>query len=51
MSRGIRMWRGTVEGEPFLTGRTMIVAGSNARVLTRPCSIAEPHRPTVDHLE
>ncbi|MGK5559030.1 flavin-dependent oxidoreductase [Actinomadura kijaniata] len=26
---GIRMWRGTVEGEPFLTGRTMAVAGSN----------------------
>lgn len=30
MSRGIRMWRGTVEAEPFLGGRTMIVAGTNA---------------------
>ncbi|TDD81604.1 flavin-dependent oxidoreductase [Actinomadura rubrisoli] len=26
---GIRMWRGIAEGEPFLTGRTMAVAGSN----------------------
>ncbi|MEV5828587.1 flavin-dependent oxidoreductase [Spirillospora sp. NPDC052242] len=27
---GIRMWRGVAEGEPFLTGRTLAVAGSNA---------------------
>ncbi|MFD0904898.1 flavin-dependent oxidoreductase [Actinomadura sediminis] len=27
---GIRMWRGVCEGEPFLTGRTLAVAGSNA---------------------
>ncbi|WP_244894015.1 flavin-dependent oxidoreductase [Planobispora rosea] len=26
---GIRMWRGTVEGEPFLDGGTQVVAGSN----------------------
>lgn len=26
---GIRMWRGTMEGEPFLDGTTLIVAGSN----------------------
>jgi 5-methylphenazine-1-carboxylate 1-monooxygenase len=28
---GIGMWRGVGEAEPFLTGRTMIMAGSNAR--------------------
>ncbi|TDC71279.1 flavin-dependent oxidoreductase [Actinomadura sp. GC306] len=27
---GIRMWRGVTEGEPFLTGRTLAIAGSNA---------------------
>ncbi|WP_176611309.1 flavin-dependent oxidoreductase [Actinomadura sp. WMMB 499] len=27
---GIRMWRGVAEGEPFLSGRTLAVAGSNA---------------------
>lgn len=27
---GIRMWRGITEGEPFLTGRTLAIAGSNA---------------------
>ena len=27
---GIMMWRGVVEGAPFLTGRTVAVAGSNA---------------------
>ncbi|MGI5163607.1 flavin-dependent oxidoreductase [Spirillospora sp. CA-253888] len=27
---GIRMWRGVAEGEPFLTGATLAVAGSNA---------------------
>lgn len=30
LDSGILMWRGTAPGEPFLTGRTMIVAGSNA---------------------
>lgn len=29
---GIRMWRGTTEGEPFLTGRSMIMAGTNSAV-------------------
>ena len=24
------MWRGITEGEPFLTGRTLAIAGSNA---------------------
>ncbi|MBX6768783.1 MAG: FAD-dependent monooxygenase, partial [Actinomadura rubrobrunea] len=27
---GVRLWRGMTEGEPFLDGRTMAVAGSNA---------------------
>jgi 2-polyprenyl-6-methoxyphenol hydroxylase-like FAD-dependent oxidoreductase len=27
---GVMMWRGVVEGAPFLTGRTVAVAGSNA---------------------
>jgi hypothetical protein len=27
---GIMMWRGVTEGEPFLTGRTVAVAGTNA---------------------
>ncbi len=27
---GIMMWRGVMEGEPFLTGRTVAVAGANA---------------------
>ena len=26
---GVRMWRGVVETEPFLTGRSMVVAGNN----------------------
>ncbi|MFC4911729.1 flavin-dependent oxidoreductase [Actinomadura gamaensis] len=29
---GIRMWRGVVEADPVLDGRTMVVAGSNATV-------------------
>jgi 2-polyprenyl-6-methoxyphenol hydroxylase-like FAD-dependent oxidoreductase len=28
---GVGMWRGVSEAEPFLTGRTMIMAGSNRR--------------------
>lgn len=43
-SRGIRMWRGTVEAEPFLTGRTMIIAGTNAAAKF----VAYPITPTVD---
>lgn len=37
---GIRMWRGLTEGEPFLTGRTMAVAGTNtaAKVVVYPIS-------------
>jgi 5-methylphenazine-1-carboxylate 1-monooxygenase len=27
---GIMMWRGVTEGTPFLTGRTVAVAGTNA---------------------
>ncbi len=27
---GIMMWRGVMEGAPFLTGRTVAVAGANA---------------------
>jgi 2-polyprenyl-6-methoxyphenol hydroxylase-like FAD-dependent oxidoreductase len=27
---GIMMWRGVVEGEPFLSGRTVAIAGANA---------------------
>ncbi|WP_371780227.1 flavin-dependent oxidoreductase [Streptosporangium subroseum] len=30
MWNGIRMWRGTAEGDPFLDGTTLIVAGSMA---------------------
>jgi 5-methylphenazine-1-carboxylate 1-monooxygenase len=29
-SGGIMMWRGVIEGAPFLTGRTVAVAGANA---------------------
>ncbi|HEY3502936.1 MAG TPA: flavin-dependent oxidoreductase [Actinocatenispora sp.] len=29
LGNGIRMWRGTVPGTPFLTGRSMLVAGCN----------------------
>jgi 2-polyprenyl-6-methoxyphenol hydroxylase-like FAD-dependent oxidoreductase len=25
---GVRMWRGVTEGEPFLSGRSMIIVGS-----------------------
>ncbi|TDD32050.1 flavin-dependent oxidoreductase [Actinomadura sp. KC06] len=37
---GIRMWRGVTEGEPFLTGRTLAVAGSNtaAKLVVYPIS-------------
>jgi 2-polyprenyl-6-methoxyphenol hydroxylase-like FAD-dependent oxidoreductase len=37
---GIMMWRGLVEGEPFLTGRTVAVSGANAdlKFVTYPIS-------------
>lgn len=37
---GIRMWRGIAEAPPFLTGRTMIVAGSHrfGRIVAYPVS-------------
>jgi 5-methylphenazine-1-carboxylate 1-monooxygenase len=37
---GIRMWRGIAEAPPFLTGRTMIVAGSHVfgRIVAYPVS-------------
>ncbi|MFF3443542.1 flavin-dependent oxidoreductase [Streptosporangium sp. NPDC002721] len=42
MWNGIRMWRGTAEGDPFLDGTTMIVAGSNrsAKFVVYPISRA-----------
>lgn len=40
---GIRMWRGTTEGEPFLTGRSMIMAGTNSAVKF----VAYPITPTI----
>ncbi|TYB42836.1 flavin-dependent oxidoreductase [Actinomadura chibensis] len=38
---GIRMWRGVTEGEPFLSGRTLAVAGSNtaSKLVVYPISI------------
>jgi len=41
---GIRMWRGTTAGPPFLGGRTMIVAGSNSAAKF----VAYPITPTVN---
>lgn len=46
LDSGIRMWRGTAVREPFLTGRTMIVAGSNAAAKF----VAYPISPTADGL-
>ncbi|AUX39718.1 hypothetical protein SOCE26_011130 [Sorangium cellulosum] len=39
---GVHMWRGLTEAEPFLTGRTMIMAGSNlsAKFVAYPISRA-----------
>ncbi|WP_437623785.1 flavin-dependent oxidoreductase [Sorangium sp. So ce1151] len=39
---GVHMWRGVTEGEPFLTGRSMIMAGSNltAKFVAYPISRA-----------
>ncbi|TDD82087.1 flavin-dependent oxidoreductase [Actinomadura darangshiensis] len=38
---GIRMWRGLTEGEPFLTGRSLAVAGTNsaAKMVVYPISM------------
>lgn len=43
---GIRMWRGIAEAPPFLTGRTMIVAGSHefGRIVAYPVSRAAERR-------
>ncbi|MFF4237549.1 flavin-dependent oxidoreductase [Actinomadura geliboluensis] len=43
---GIRMWRGLTEGEPFLTGRTLAVAGSNtaAKIVVYPISMRAERR-------
>ena len=43
---GIRMWRGLTEGEPFLTGRTLAVAGSNtaAKIAVYPISMRAERR-------
>ncbi|WP_280234097.1 flavin-dependent oxidoreductase [Nocardia cyriacigeorgica] len=43
---GIRMWRGTAETEPFLDGRTMILAGTNqaARIVAYPISASAQRR-------
>ncbi|MEU4536775.1 FAD-dependent monooxygenase [Streptosporangium sp. NPDC023825] len=40
---GIRMWRGTAEGDPFLDGTTMIVARRAKR--RRPATRGSRHRP------
>ncbi len=44
IGNGIRMWRGTVVRAPFLTGSSMIVAGSNATEKF----VAYPISPVVD---
>ncbi|MFI0486093.1 flavin-dependent oxidoreductase [Actinomadura sp. 9N215] len=43
---GIRMWRGVAEGDPFLSGRTLAVAGSNAaaKMVVYPISIQAERR-------
>ncbi|WP_131742275.1 flavin-dependent oxidoreductase [Actinomadura roseirufa] len=43
---GIRMWRGVAEAEPFLTGRTMAVAGSNvtSKIVVYPISMRAEQR-------
>ncbi|XRQ13603.1 flavin-dependent oxidoreductase [Actinomadura welshii] len=43
---GIRMWRGVTEGEPFLTGRTLAIAGSNAasKMVVYPISMRAERR-------
>ncbi|MGP4023341.1 flavin-dependent oxidoreductase [Actinomadura sp. 3N407] len=43
---GIRMWRGVTEGEPFLSGRTLAIAGSNAasKMVVYPISMRAERR-------
>ncbi|TDC56094.1 flavin-dependent oxidoreductase [Actinomadura sp. KC345] len=43
---GIRMWRGVTEGEPFLNGRALAVAGSNAasKMVVYPISMRAERR-------
>ncbi|MFA1538900.1 flavin-dependent oxidoreductase [Actinomadura monticuli] len=43
---GIRMWRGLTEGRPFLTGRTLAVAGSNtaSKLVVYPISMRAERR-------
>ncbi len=40
------MWRGLTEGEPFLTGRTLAVAGSNtaSKMVVYPISMRAERR-------
>jgi 2-polyprenyl-6-methoxyphenol hydroxylase-like FAD-dependent oxidoreductase len=40
---GIRMWRGVTEGDPVLSGRTMVVAGSNAATKLVVYPVSRPH--------
>jgi 2-polyprenyl-6-methoxyphenol hydroxylase-like FAD-dependent oxidoreductase len=46
VGNGIRMWRGTAVHKPFLTGRSMIMAGCNSWAKF----VAYPISPTVDGL-
>ncbi|WP_433462630.1 flavin-dependent oxidoreductase [Spirillospora sp. CA-128828] len=43
---GIRLWRGVTEADPILTGRTMVVAGSNAtsKIVVYPISMRAERR-------
>jgi 5-methylphenazine-1-carboxylate 1-monooxygenase len=47
---GIRMWRGTAEGVPFLTGLTQAVAGSiaTARIVAYPITPTRDGRTTIN---
>jgi 2-polyprenyl-6-methoxyphenol hydroxylase-like FAD-dependent oxidoreductase/chorismate-pyruvate lyase len=45
---GIHMWRGVTEAEPFLGGRTMIMAGSNRRAKFVAYPISERGRAAVN---
>ncbi|WP_328393165.1 flavin-dependent oxidoreductase [Nocardia sp. NBC_00416] len=46
---GIRMWRGVAAAPPFLTGASMVMAGSNhaAKLVAYPLSPVEPGQDTV----
>jgi 2-polyprenyl-6-methoxyphenol hydroxylase-like FAD-dependent oxidoreductase len=47
---GIRMWRGTAEGRPFLTGRSLIGAGDNttAKFVAYPITPVRDGRTTIN---